>query len=235
MHYFYSERIEGERAWLDEEESRHCTRTLRKQPGDVLQVMDGKGNLYEAELSSIEKRGAWLRLLRVYPPEPVRSYGLHLGIAPTKNAERIEWLVEKAVEIGIDRITLLRCRHSERRELRCDRLRKIALSAAKQSLQLTLPVIDEMTDFEDFIRQNNRHPAAFIAHCRSAELPPLARLCPPGCSALVLIGPEGDFSEAEIELALHSGFQAVGLGKSRLRTETAGLAVCLQLYLSNPS
>lgn len=228
MQVFYTTQMTDTEAWLDEEEMQHCTRTLRKREGDCIQVMDGKGKLYDAYIVEINKRQVRLRLGVLHPAPPPRPYRLHIAIAPTKNIDRIEFFLEKATEIGIDEVSFLRCQRSERREVRLDRLEKIVLSAAKQSLQLHLPKINEMLDFKEFIHKN-KASNSFIAHCQQSPLPLLLHQCARNSPATVLIGPEGDFSNEEIELALQAGYQAISLGESRLRTETAALVACMQV------
>jgi 16S rRNA (uracil1498-N3)-methyltransferase len=158
-----------------------------------------------------------------------RDYHLHLVVAPTKNIERFEWLVEKATEIGVDSITPLVCRFSERKILKPERLEKIIVSAAKQSLKFHFPQLQPLTKFEDFIKsfENNATAAQkFIAHCYEGEKPLLKNLCQPHIDIVILIGPEGDFSREEVEMAEKHGFMAISLGSSRLRTETAGVVAC---------
>ena len=164
-------------------------------------------------------------------------FHLHIAIAPTKNIERLEWMVEKCTEIGIDEITPLLCRFSERKTLRTDRMEKIILSAAKQSLTPYLPVLHQLTDYESFIREyaRDRHTGTdkFIAHCYKEDKRLLKDLIIRGRDVLVLIGPEGDFSEQEVQTALSNGFRPVSLGNSRLRTETAGVVACHTAILLN--
>jgi 16S rRNA (uracil1498-N3)-methyltransferase len=232
MQLYFTYKIENNYAFLDEEEMQHAVKTLRKKQGDRLHLMDGKGNFYEAEISEIAKREVKLRILSTKPTVLPWNFDLHLAVAPTKNADRLEWMLEKVVEMGINSYTPLLCRHSERKQLRVDRLEKIAMAAAKQSQKSILPKINELTDFEKFVRSCNADQR-YIAHCQSDDLEPLrnAFKFSPGTSVLVLIGPEGDFSPDEVALAVSLGFKAVGLGKSRLRTETAGIAACHTLQL----
>ncbi|WP_223284964.1 RsmE family RNA methyltransferase [Hymenobacter qilianensis] len=163
---------------------------------------------------------------------PRRAYSVHVAVAPTKNLDRMEWLVEKATEVGLDRLTFLRCARSERRELKLDRLEKIAISALKQSGQTWLPQLDELTDYAAFIP--TLEPAtSFIAHLAEGERTALSQVAARGANCCVLIGPEGDFTPAEINLALERGIRPVTLGESRLRTETAALAAAHTVHIAH--
>jgi len=218
---FYAPRIEHGFAHLEEEESRHLLTVLRRKVGDRLQLTDGRGQLYEAELAEVGKRGASARLLSTAStPPPVAR--LHLAIAPTKQMERLEWCLEKATEIGISDITLLRCQHSERDVVRLDRLEKVLVSAMKQSLQVWLPQLHGLVPFRQFVTSATETQKR-LAWCADDPLPHLKTTLAGGQSAVIAIGPEGDFSPEEVALALGEGFAAVSLGPSRLRTETAGL------------
>lgn len=234
MQLFYSEEITGDIAILEGDELQHCIKTLRKKTGDEIELMDGKGNYYLAVLKEITKKNATLQLLKKEVRPLPWEFHIHIAIAPTKNIDRIEWFVEKAVEIGINEITPILCRYSERKQLRLDRLEKIALAAAKQSHKFTRTALNELIDFQKFIREQ-KADKKFIAHCYNDNLPPLFQSCTPlkGEHILVLIGPEGDFSEEEVKYATDNGFQAISLGKSRLRTETAGLVACHSLQLNH--
>lgn len=221
---FYSTKIENGFAWLDEEESRHLLAVLRRKLGDRLQITDGQGFMYETELSEIGKKYAVARIL-ARTPVPLQSAGrLHIAIAPTKQIERFEWFLEKATEIGVDEITPLLCRRSERETVRHDRLEKILVSAMKQSLRGFLPKLSPLTPFPALVKKA-AEPQKRIAWCADEPVPHLKTRLAPDSDALVLIGPEGDFAPEEIQLALENGFKAVGLGPARLRTETAGVLV----------
>ena len=207
---------------LSEEESKHAVRVLRLGPGAAVLLVDGRGSSYAATITEANPKRCALHLTSqtTTPPRPTYT---HVAVAPTKNLDRMEWLVEKAVEVGIERLTFLRCAHSERRDLKLERLEKIAVSALKQSGQLWLPQLDELIDFTDFMQEVD--PATtFIAHLEAGERTALAQVIATAPRCCVLIGPEGDFSPAEIELALSRGVRPVTLGASRLRTETAALA-----------
>ena len=221
---------------LDAEESRHAVRVLRLREGDELNVTDGRGNLYRCQIVEANDKACVVEASELLSAFHFPLSTLHLAVAPTKNPSRMEWLVEKAVEIGVDEITLLNCDHSERSFLKTDRLEKLAISAMKQSLHTVLPEIHPAVSLRDLL-STFRFPLStqkFIAHCE-ADKPrtSLATALQPGKDAVVLIGPEGDFSEEEIALALECGFQPVSLGPSRLRTETAALYAVTAFNLIN--
>lgn len=208
---------------LPEGESHHCVKVLRRRPGDNVEVIDGKGYVYSCRLLEAHPKHAMVEIVsRRELPLPW-NFNLTIGIAPTKHIDRMEWLTEKLVEIGVNRIIPLRGDHSERKELKTERLEKIAVSAMKQSLKATMPQIDEMTAVSDAIR-NCKAKQRFICYCDdSVERKLLSDELRKGEDVCVLIGPEGDFSSAEVELALANGFTPVSLGDTRLRTETAAL------------
>jgi 16S rRNA (uracil1498-N3)-methyltransferase len=215
---------------LDEEESRHCVKVLRKQKGDIIQIVDGKGNFYEARIEDDHpKRCAYsVQHTTHVPPRP---FSIHIAIAPTKSIDRLEWFVEKSVEIGVEKITPIWCQNSERTRLRTDRLERKAISAMKQSEKAWLPSIAEAQDFKQFIG-SMKEKEAFIAH-QHEDAAHLTHTAKPGFSCCVLIGPEGDFTDEEMAMATQAGVQMVGLGPSRLRTETAALVACTILNMIN--
>ena len=221
---------------LDAEESRHAVRVLRLREGDELNVTDGRGNLYCCQIVEANDKACVVEASELLSAFHFPLSTLHLAVAPTKNPSRMEWLVEKAVEIGVGEITLLNCDHSERSFLKTDRLEKLAVSAMKQSLHTVLPEIHPAVSLRDLLStfRFSLSTQKFIAHCE-ADKPrtPLATALQPGKDAVVLIGPEGDFSEEEIALALECGFQPVSLGPSRLRTETAALYAVTAFNLIN--
>ena len=222
---------------LDAEESRHAVRVLRLREGDDINVTDGRGNLYHCKIVDANDRAC-----QVESSSPLTShlspFTFHLAVAPTKNPARMEWLVEKAVEMGVGEITLLQCDHSERSFLKTDRLEKLAISAMKQSLHLTLPRINPAVNLKDWLTSHLSPLTShlkFIAHC-DPDKPrtSLREALLPGRDTVVLIGPEGDFSAEEITLALDCGFQPVSFGTARLRTETAALyAVAAFNYINS--
>lgn len=231
MHVFYTPDIQT-RAELPEEEAQHCVRVLRLSAGDPVMLTDGKGNFYRAEISAATNKRCLLNILETIPQEPLWSGHLHIAMAPTKNMDRTEWFTEKATEIGFDELTFLNCRFSERKVIKTERISKILVSAIKQSLKARLPILNEMTDFNKFIAQPFEGQK-FIAHCYEGEKPLLKEVVRKGEDALVLIGPEGDFSEEEVQKAIANGFTPISLGRSRLRTETAALVACHILNLQN--
>lgn len=223
MHLFYAPDLElGSVAVLPPEESHHAIRVLRLRSGSGLTVVDGKGGWFSARILDPNPRACQVELLECQPGTGQPGYTLHLAIAPTKQIDRIEWLVEKATEIGITEITPLLCHHSERREVKTERLLKVAVSAMKQSLKAWHPAINPMVRFDRFL-DASRGDSGFIAHCQAGEKKWLDRPLFGKDPIVILIGPEGDFSEAEIQLARESGFREITLGNSRLRTETAGI------------
>ncbi len=235
-HIFYAPEARdarpGEQVFLPEDESAHCSRVLRLRPGDGICIIDGAGMMYNAELTLCGKSGCAATITETVDSAYRRPYRCHVAIAPTKNIDRLEWFVEKAVEFGIDEITPLLCDHSERKVLKTERLMKIAISAVKQSGNLIVPVINELTPFREFVETP---PAGkrLIAHCEPQEKVFLGSNVAKGESVTCLIGPEGDFSDKEIDMALKNGFMPTSLGNTRLRTETAGVAVCAFLAMKN--
>lgn len=222
---FYAPDI-AEDQTLPESDSGHCVRVLRMKAGDILQVVDGSGNLYHCVLEDAHPKHASVRIESVEELPKTWPNNITVGIAPTKNSDRMEWLVEKLVELGVDKIVPLRCRHSERKDINIERLNKIAVSAMKQSLKAILPVIEPMTPYKDFIESVPQASTSqrFIAYCDDeVERRLFAREYIPGKDTYLLIGPEGDFSPEEVQLALSRGWMPVSLGDNRLRTETAAL------------
>ena len=231
MALFFAPDIET--TWeLPEEESAHCLRVLRLGVGDELEVTDGKGKIFRTKIVSTAGKRCTVEALDVKSIEKGWHGNLTIAIAPTKNMDRMEWLAEKATEIGWDRVSFLNCRFSERKVVKTDRIERIVVSAMKQSLKFHKPQVDEMVDFKKFIAAE-RPGAKFIAHCYDEDKRLLKECLVPGEDATVLIGPEGDFSKEEVEVAMKAGFIPVSLGNSRLRTETAGLVACHTFILKN--
>ena len=224
MHVFYTPDIQTSTE-LPEEEAQHCVRVLRLTAGDEISLTDGKGNFYRAEISVATHKRCLVNIKETIHQEPLWQGHLHIAMAPTKNMDRNEWLAEKATEIGFDELTFLNCRFSERKVIKTERIEKILVSAIKQSLKARLPRLNEMTDFNSFI-EKDFSGQKFIAHCYEGEKPLLKDVLKKGEDTLVLIGPEGDFSEEEVKKAIEKGFIPISLGKSRLRTETAALVAC---------
>ncbi|MBR3717398.1 MAG: 16S rRNA (uracil(1498)-N(3))-methyltransferase [Bacteroidaceae bacterium] len=221
MHLFYTPDIAHSNE-LPPEEAAHALRVLRLKVGDELTLTDGMGCFYRAEIAVADNKHCLVNVLETLPQPALWKGHLHLALAPTKNMDRMEWLAEKATEIGFDELTFLNCRYSERRVIKLERIEKIVVSAVKQSLKARMPQLHELTDFDKFIRQPFNGQKC-IAHCYPGEKPLLKDILHPEEDALVLIGPEGDFSEEEVALAIENGFQPISLGASRLRTETAAL------------
>ena len=217
---------------LSEEEAAHALRVLRLTVGAELDITDGKGNLYRAVISSIAGKHCYVEAKEILPMPKGWNGNIHIAVAPTKNMDRIEWFAEKATEIGIDELTFLNCRFSERKVIKTERVERIVVSAMKQSLKYSKPVVEELVDFKKFISQE-RAGEKYIAHCYEDEKVLLKDIHQAGCDATVLIGPEGDFSPEEVKLALKAGYKPVSLGNSRLRTETAALVACHTLMLKN--
>ena len=220
MQLFFIENPESEIV-LSKEESKHATKVLRKKEGDILNFTDGKGGFYKAEITVADTKKCRLQIISSEQKPKQHSYHLHIAIAPTKNMDRYEWFLEKATEIGIDEITPIICEHSERKVLKTERCNRILLSAMKQSLKFHLPKLNDAIPLKDFLKQDFEGNK-YIAHCEDSERVELKNEKTEK-KTLILIGPEGDFSPAEIEIALQNQFKAVNLGKSRLRTETAGI------------
>ncbi len=237
MILFYSNEIIGDEAVLDEEESRHCIQVLRKRAGDPIHLIDGVGGFYRAVIEEAHRKKCKARIVEQLPDEQQRDFRIHLVVAPTKNMARMEWLLEKVTEIGIDEISLVTCRHSERTKVRTDRLEKILLSATKQSLKARLPILHELQTLKQFLKNQASFPEMekFIGYIDETVNDGLQDNYHPQKDVCILIGPEGGFAPEEVEMAKKEGFQPVSLGKSRLRTETAGLVACHTIHLLNYS
>ena len=231
MQLFYAPHITTNPV-LPEDESGHAIRVLRLNEGDEIQITDGKGFFYTANIMHAHLKHCEVRITATQQQPPLWPFQIHIAIAPPKHIDRMEWFVEKASEIGIDAITCLNCRFSERREIKTARLEKIGISAMKQSQKARLPRLNGMIDFQEFIHRPF-NGSTFIAHCEEGEKPLLKQIYHRGDNALILIGPEGDFSPEEISLATNQCYRSVTLGKSRLRTETAALVACHTVHLLN--
>jgi 16S rRNA (uracil1498-N3)-methyltransferase len=224
MELFYSPAIKGEIFTLETEESKHIVKVLRKKNGDRFHITDGLGHLFEVQIIDDRPKACVVRILSTLQ-EQAKQSRLHIAIAPTKNTNRTEWFLEKSTEIGIDKITPLLCEHSERKTIKPERLQKVIVAAAKQSIKTFFPHLSTMSKFTTFIQQNFTGDK-YIALCRDENLKPLQELCSKKNDTLILIGPEGGFSHSEIHLAKKNGFIPISLGDSRLRTETAGIVAC---------
>ncbi|MDA3894090.1 MAG: 16S rRNA (uracil(1498)-N(3))-methyltransferase [Salinivirgaceae bacterium] len=225
MQVFYTPNIKKITYQLPEEESKHAIKVLRLEAGDEICMIDGIGGLYYGIIDDPDAKKCIIRVIEKIEQYNRRNYRLHIAIAPTKNIDRFEWFLEKATEIGIDEITPILCERSERKTIKTDRLFKIILSAMKQSIKAYRPKLNELTKFSDFLSANYKGNR-FIAHCEDTPKPSFKSKLSNSQDFIVLIGPEGDFSAIEIEKAIELGYQEVHLGKSRLRTETAGIVAC---------
>ncbi|MBO7133475.1 MAG: 16S rRNA (uracil(1498)-N(3))-methyltransferase [Bacteroidales bacterium] len=225
MRFFYDNTISGNHHILSEDESNHCARVLRLKVGDEIFIADGQGNLYRSQIENIDHKHTSVRVVETIAEYNKLPYSLHIAIAPTKNMDRMEWFLEKATEIGISEITPIICHNSERKVIKTDRMNRIVESAMKQSYKAYHPKVNEAVKFLDFVKKDCSEQK-FVAHCdENSQRTYLADIVKPQASVTVLIGPEGDFSHEEIELALQN-YKPITLGNSRLRTETAALVAC---------
>ena len=231
MTLFYVPNLASEHV-LPEEESLHAVKVLRLKVGDELVVVDGVGGYHIAKITLPHPKRCAFELIESQFEFGKRDYKLHIAIAPTKNMDRLEWFVEKATEIGIDEITPIICRFSERKMVKAERMEKIIVSAAKQSVKAYFPKLNPQCTFDELIK-NHQATQKFIAHCYNSEKRQLKTEIVPAKDMLVLIGPEGDFSKEEVDKAIKSGYLPVSLGESRLRTETAGVVACHTVSLMN--
>jgi 16S rRNA (uracil1498-N3)-methyltransferase len=232
MYLFYSPVVTQGPNLLGEQESWHCTRVLRLGEGGIIHLTDGHGNLYECMIQNADPKKCIVNVISIKAEYLKRKNYLHIGIAPTKSMDRFEWFLEKATEIGIDEITPVFCAHSERIRIKTERLQKILVAAMKQSLKAYLPKLNEPADLKIFFSKD--YPGQkFIAYCESSEEDELQKVYQKGSNALILIGPEGDFSPGEIILSKKEEFIPISLGKSRLRTETAGIVACHTIMMMN--
>ncbi|MEA5138137.1 16S rRNA (uracil(1498)-N(3))-methyltransferase [Arcicella rigui] len=232
MNIFYEPTIK-QSLKLNEEESRHAIKVLRLNVGEKLFVVDGKGGFYTCEVRIAHEKKCEVKIIQEEQNYELSNIYIHLIIAPTKNLDRIEWMVEKCVEIGIQEISFIQTRYSERKEIKTARIEKIAVGAMKQSLKAFLPKINEMITWKEFLKKEIAESQKMIAHLEEGERRLIQEVADKNGKYAILIGPEGDFTPEEIQQALEKGFKAVTLGKSRLRTETAGLVACHTLNLIN--
>ncbi len=233
MQVFYAPDISSDYYILDEKESKHLVRVLRTKRGASVKLIDGNGNLYEGEIEDPDPRKCGIRIVTVKNNFESRDYRLHIAISPLKNPERFEWFVEKSVEIGVDEITPVICKNTEKPGIKAERIRGIIISAMKQSLKAKLTVLNKAIVLHDFVDQSQAE-IKMIGHCsENYKRNSMLEVYPPHSDGLIMIGPEGDFTSDEIEFAINKGFIPVHLGKSRLRTETAGVAACHSVYFIN--
>lgn len=232
MQIFYTPEITEKRYTFSKEESRHCIKVLRKKAGDNIHLVDGKGNLFHTELVDDNPKACVVKVKRKESDFKRRNYRIHMVVAPTKNNDRFEWFLEKATELGVDEITPIICQNSERKVINTERLNKILVAAMKQSLKAYLPKLNNTISWSDFI-QKDFNTNGFIAHCREGRKTPFKQWIKPQQNVMILIGPEGDFIETEVQEAMSNGFIPISLGSSRLRTETAAIIACHTINLIN--
>jgi len=233
MQIFYAPDISGDSYTIDEKESLHIVRVLRMAKGSMVRLIDGKGNLYEGVISDPDPRKCTIAITGIIRNFEKRTYKLHIAISPLKNAERFEWFVEKSVEIGIDEITPVLCKNTEKQGIKVERTNNLIISAMKQSLKSTRTILNDTCHFSDFIKRSTKG-SRMIAHCdNSFARNKISDVYSKNEDAVILIGPEGDFSKEEIWRAIDTNFSQVHLGDSRLRTETAGVAACHSIYFIN--
>lgn len=233
MQLFYVPDCEkGDIVTLDKEESTHIVRVLRMKEMEEISLTDGKGNFFFADIVDANPNRCSVQIKKTIEEYGKRDFYIHLAIAPTKNINRIEWLLEKATEIGIDEITPLICEHSERKDVKNERLDKILVSAMKQSLKAYKPILNPMTKISQLI-SNAKEENKLICYCQGDDRQYIKDVCPKKSSYLILIGPEGDFSQKEVDLALTNNFKTISLGEQRLRTETAALYSISNIHYLN--
>lgn len=234
MQLFYDPNIvdTGGDVFFSREESKHIIRVLRKNEGDLLRITNGKGSIFQVELVHVSQNECVARIIISEEQSPL-PYSLHLAVSPTKLNDRYEWFLEKVTEIGVTEITPIVCDHSERKVIKADRFERKIISAMKQSLKARLPALHGITTFKDFIESNNDYDKRLVAHCAEGQKASIKQIVQPGASVCILIGPEGDFSSEEIQLAAKEGFEPIHLGDSRLRTETAAVVACHSIAFIN--
>ncbi|MBI71885.1 MAG: 16S rRNA (uracil(1498)-N(3))-methyltransferase [Candidatus Marinimicrobia bacterium] len=235
MEFFYSDDIYNDIIKLNTYESKHCIRVLRKKEGQSLNVVDGKGTLYQGKLVSITKKNCHVRIDKIFENYSCRDYYIHIAISPVKNHDRIEWFVEKSIEIGVDEISFIKCERTHRKKIKLERLHRTALSAMKQTLKAKIPIINDIIDFDDFVNINNKSNM-YICHLENEyrkDLFHYRKEISDNYKNCILIGPEGDFTSNEIKLSKKMNYHPITLGTSRLRTETAGIVSCSILNFLN--
>ncbi|MBS1951691.1 MAG: 16S rRNA (uracil(1498)-N(3))-methyltransferase [Cytophagales bacterium] len=230
MNLFYQPNIPEGIHYLDRDESHHAVRVMRLGEKQTIDLTDGRGLFYVAKITRADPKKCEFEIIEKKQIAR-RDFQVHIAIAPTKNADRMEWFVEKVTEIGVDQISFMFCKNSERKVINCERIEKVAVSAMKQSQQAWLPKINDMVSFKEIFSMNADQK--FIAYVDASNPRHLQSAAKPEKNYLILVGPEGDFSKDELELALQNGFEKVSLGANRLRTETAALVSCQILNLKN--
>jgi 16S rRNA (uracil1498-N3)-methyltransferase len=235
MHLFYTPDLEldkGEYYSLSKEESSHCVKVLRLREKDTICLTNGTGRFVFAEITDATPKSCSFIVNEVKDDYGKRNYRIHIAVAPTKNMNRIEWFVEKAVEMGVDKISFFTSEHSERTVVKRERIEKIMVSALKQSLKAYMPELDETINFKDLVK-NSQESKKFIAYCKPEGRTSIKESYNKEEDVLILIGPEGDFSENEVAFAIENGFKTITLGESRLRTETAALFALQGIHFVN--
>ena len=234
MQLFYAAEFTAPEYILSEEESRHAVKVLRRVEGDTLHITDGRGSLYRCEVASAHPKHCLVRVVELFAEFEKLPYNLTMAVAPTKNIDRYEWFLEKATEIGVARFVPVVSEHSERKVIKHEREEKVITAAVKQSLKAYHPVLEEITPFDKLVRSEFAG-RKFIAHCGDAvkEKSYLATTIRKGEDALILIGPEGDFSSEEVRLAVECGFEEITLGTQRFRTETAAVVAVDMVSIVN--
>ena len=234
MQVFFSQQIEAPYLYLTEEEAKHCVQVLRKKQGDIIHIIDGLGGFYKGEILKLHKKEVQIAILE-QNLEPKLDFDIHIALAPPKQAEKFEWFLQKATEIGVSEITPIQSDRTERKKLRLDRMEKILISAIKQSKRARLPKLNEFTPFSKFLDMQLQG-AKLIGHCECPPSEHLIHVCKKNDifserKITVLIGPEGDFTLQEVEKAKEKGFLEITFGEMRLKTETAGILACHSLHL----
>jgi 16S rRNA (uracil1498-N3)-methyltransferase len=230
MNFFYCPEISGFEIILPEEESRHCIRVLRLKENESLYLVDGKGTLYHALLVDPDIKRAGVKIIESIPCYRQRLHYLHIAIAPTKNTDRFEWFLEKATEIGIDEITPIICSRSERRTVHSERAQRILIAAMKQSQRAYLPLFNRVKTYDEMLAGTHAK-SKIITHCNKKNLPNISNGLIKESPVVILIGPEGDFTTEEVEMAVKKGFSEASLGPFIYRTETAGVMACHEFNL----
>ena len=230
--YFFSDIIEGNIITLDKAESNHCIKVLRKLNGDKINVVDGTGKLYVGKIINDDKFQCQVEIEEIIEKNKNKENYIHVAISPTKNHDRIDWFIEKAVEIGVDEISFIKCERTLRKKIKINRLTRIAITAIKQSLKAQLPKLNDIVTFNEFLNKNQNN-IGYICHLEEGNRTNLFSLGLKEKKNFILIGPEGDFSSNEIKLARSNNIRSISLGESRLRTETAGVVACHLLNLKN--
>lgn len=234
MQLFYAPEISLPHYTLSEEESKHCIRVLRMEVGDELHLTDGRGNLHRCKVVDANAKRCTVEVVETTPEYERMPYSLVMAVAPTKNIDRFEWFLEKATEVGISEVYPIECDHSERRQIKLEREQKVITAAVKQSLKAYHPTLHDLTPLKQILRMPFEGEK-YIAHCNGelGERAYLGKIAKKGGKALILIGPEGDFSPEEITFALKNGFKAISLGNQRLRTETAAVVATVIMATTN--